>query len=70
MMWNLLCLQEWSAWEVAFSPDTIRTWIFSDEQLADAGHSALSDEEKALITRRMWTDDGRYICKRYHAVRA
>eukprot|EP00959_Pyramimonas_sp_CCMP1952_P422211 8844547-Pyramimonas_sp.AAC.1 len=24
----------------------------------------------ALITRRMWTDDGRYMCNQYHAVRA
>eukprot|EP00959_Pyramimonas_sp_CCMP1952_P465798 9488937-Pyramimonas_sp.AAC.1 len=45
-------------------------WICSDEQVADVGQSTLSEGEKALITRRMWTDDGRYICNRYHAVRA
>eukprot|EP00959_Pyramimonas_sp_CCMP1952_P285632 5972410-Pyramimonas_sp.AAC.1 len=45
-------------------------WEFSDEQAVDVEHSTLSEEEKAFIVRKMWTDDGRYICAQYHAVRA
>eukprot|EP00959_Pyramimonas_sp_CCMP1952_P046539 972051-Pyramimonas_sp.AAC.1 len=42
----------------------------SDEEVADVGQSTLSKEDKALTMRKVWTDDGRYICHQYHAVRA
>eukprot|EP00959_Pyramimonas_sp_CCMP1952_P112151 2345178-Pyramimonas_sp.AAC.1 len=70
MMWTLVFSQEWSAWEVAFSSDTIRTWIFSDGEMIDTGRGLPTGEQKALIGRKLWTDDGRFICVNYHVVRA
>eukprot|EP00959_Pyramimonas_sp_CCMP1952_P377724 7911939-Pyramimonas_sp.AAC.1 len=59
-----------TAYEVAFSHGAIRTWVSSDEEVADLGQSTLSEEDKALIMRKMWTCDGRCVCHQYHAVRA
>eukprot|EP00959_Pyramimonas_sp_CCMP1952_P177945 3719368-Pyramimonas_sp.AAC.1 len=70
IIWNVIFSQEWSAFEFAFSHGSIRTWVYLDEEVTDAGQSTLSDEEKALMNQRLWTDDGRYICSRFHAGRA
>eukprot|EP00959_Pyramimonas_sp_CCMP1952_P374414 7841069-Pyramimonas_sp.AAC.1 len=47
MLWTVISSQEWSIWEVAFSPDTIRA------------RSILSDEEEDCVMQKPWTDGGR-----------
>eukprot|EP00959_Pyramimonas_sp_CCMP1952_P074974 1566883-Pyramimonas_sp.AAC.1 len=72
MFWSVLFNREWASCEVTLGNESIIAWIRTDETLSLVQNRKpqLSPETQERVLSVHWEDDGRFLCFRFHWVRA